>query len=107
MDYEVVKRDMQEKAESWYGELEPTCGWNARFWEQRALLASDQNQEAVAYSYAKKAVTLHGRDSFPHTTLGKVCVKIGVSRGDEVGVDRFWEGVKAGNVPDPSTRKWA
>lgn len=95
MDWETVKRDMRDKAEEWYASLEPTYGWNARFWEQRALLASDRDQESMAYSYAKTAVTIHGTDPFPHTTLGKICIKIGLARNDAVGVDRFWEGVRA------------
>lgn len=95
MDWETVKRDMRDKAEEWYASLEPAYGWNARFWEQRALLASDRNQELMAYSYAKTAVTIHGTDPFPHTTLGKICIKIGLARNDAVGVDRFWEGVRA------------
>jgi hypothetical protein len=94
MDWETVKRDMRDKAEAWYSALEAAYGWNARFWEQRALLASDLNQEPMAYSYAKKAVTLHGGDPFPHTTLGKICIKIGLARKDAVGVERFWEGVR-------------
>lgn len=95
MDWETVKIDMRDNAESWYSSLEDLYGWNARFWEQRALLASDRNQESMAYSYAKRAVTLHGTDPFPHTTLGKVCIKIGLARTDAVGVSRFWEGVGA------------
>ncbi|WP_411728501.1 hypothetical protein [Methyloglobulus sp.] len=95
MDWENVKRDFRNESEKWYEELEPVYSWNARFWEQRALLASDRNDESKAYSYAKKAIGVHGQDSFPWTTLGKICVKIGVNRMDQVGVDRFWEGVNA------------
>ncbi|WP_350446240.1 hypothetical protein ABS648_16700 [Pseudomonas solani] len=94
MDHEVIKSDFGKLADQWYSELEKIFGWNARFWEQRALLASDENRDSEAYSYAKKAVSILERDSFPHTTLGKVCVKIGIARKDEVGVDRFWEGVE-------------
>lgn len=54
MDFEVVNHDLSDKAESWYGDLERYCGWNARFWEQRALLASEKNNDPVAYSYAKR-----------------------------------------------------
>lgn len=95
MDWENVKRDLGSDSERWYDDLEQVCGWNARFWEQRALLASDKKDALLAYSYAKKAIQLHGRDSFPWTTLGKICVKIGVGRMDQVGVARFWEGVEA------------
>lgn len=95
MDWETVKHDLREQSGSWYANLEAVCGWNARFWEQRALLASDQNDELRAFSYAKKAIDLHGRDAFPYTTLGKVCMKIAVTRTDTVAVERFWEGVQA------------
>lgn len=95
MDHESICRDVGGigEAEKWYSELESSFGWNARFWEQRALLWSDSGQHDKAYSYAKKAVSILERDSFPHTTLGKICVKIGVTRKDDVGVMRFWEGV--------------
>ena len=95
MDWETVRHDLRDQAGNWYAALEPVCGWNARFWEQRALLASDQNDELRAFSYAKKAIDLHGRDAFPYTTLGKVCMKIAVTRTDSVAVERFWEGVQA------------
>lgn len=93
MDHDTIEKDMGASADGWYFSLESACGWNARFWEQRALLASNKNQEILSYSYAKKAVALLEHDPFPHTTLGKVCVKIGIDRKDSVGVERFWEGV--------------
>lgn len=93
MDHETIQKDLGADADSWYANLENSCGWNARYWEQRALLASNNDQEGLAYSYAKKAVSILEHDPFPHTTLGKVCVKIGVNRKDSVGVQRFWEGV--------------
>lgn len=93
MDAETVRRDLGATAENWYARLERAYGWNARFWEQRGLLASDEGRDLMAYSYAKKAVAIHGRDAFAHTTLGKVCLKLAVKDGDQVSVDRFWEGV--------------
>lgn len=93
MDAETVRRDLGTFAESWYARLEQAYGWNARFWEQRGLLASDEGRDLVAYSYAKKAVTIHSRDAFAHTTLGKVCLKLAVKHEDHISVDRFWEGV--------------
>ena len=95
MDWEHVEQDLGADSEKWFGELEPVFGWNARFWEQRALLASNTKNELLAYSYARKAIERHEQNSFPWTTLGKVCVKIGVEREDQVGVERFWEGVEA------------
>lgn len=94
MDHTIIERDMGSRGDDWYASLESTCGWNARFWEQRALLASHNSNEPHAYSYAKKAVSILEHDSFPHTTLGKICIKIGISRQDRVGVERFWEGVE-------------
>lgn len=93
MDHDTIEKDIGPSADAWYSSLESVCGWNARFWEQRALLASNKSQEILAYSYAKKAVALLEHDPFPHTTLGKICVRIGIDRKDSVGVERFWEGV--------------
>lgn len=93
MAWETVRADVGDNAETWYSALESAYGWNARFWEQRALLASETGHDPKAYSYAKKAVAIHGKDPFPHTTLGKICLKIAVARDDQVGIDRFWEGV--------------
>ncbi len=93
MGAEAVQRDFGVSAESWYARLELAYGWNARFWEQRGLLASDEGRDLMAYSYAKKAVAIHGRDAFAHTTLGKVCLKLAIKQEDSVAVERFWEGV--------------
>lgn len=93
MDSDNVRRDLGNVAEPWYARLENSFGWNARFWEQRALLASEEDRDLMAYSYAKKAVNIHGRDSFVHTTLGKVCLKLAMKLEDQVAVDRFWEGI--------------
>ena len=93
MDWEAVRQDVGNQAEQWYSKLETSYGWNARFWEQRALLASEEGRDMMAHSYAKKAVVIHGQDPFAHTTLGKVCLRMAVRQDDRVGVDRFWEGV--------------
>ena len=110
MDWEHVKKDLGHDAEKWFSELEPTCGWNSRFWEQRALLASDQRDEVLAYSYAKKAIAVHNRDPFPYTTLGKVCLKIATTRGDSIAIERYWEGVGAlaesRNISAMSHQEW-
>jgi hypothetical protein len=95
MDSETLKRDCGDRAEEWYRSLEEQYGWNARFWEQRSLLASAENRHTVAYSYAKKAVSLHEKDSFVWTTLGKVCIRVGLEKRDATGAARFWEGVEA------------
>lgn len=38
-------------------------------------------------------MALYGEDAFPHTTLGKICLKISIKRNDSIGVERFWEGI--------------
>jgi SIR2-like domain len=94
MDWEVVREDFGKDANRWYGELEGAMGWNSRFWEQRALLLTYEGVHTTAYSYAKKAAKLHAKDAFVWTTLGKVCVNLGVNQRDKIGVAKFWEGVQ-------------
>ena len=43
MDFDgSVKRFIDDRAEAFYRELKPLCGWNARYWEQLALLKLDR-----------------------------------------------------------------
>lgn len=95
MDCDAVRRDLRERANSWYEELLPALGWNARYWEQRALLALKERRDDIAYSYAREALSKQPRDAFPHTTLGTVCLNIAIRRGGSVGLDRYWEGTRA------------
>ncbi len=94
MDCDVVAKDLPQAADRWFAELLPLMNWNSRYWEQRALLAARRDQDDTAYSYAKTAVSIQARDAFPHTTLGTICMQISVRRQDDVGIDRFWEGVR-------------
>lgn len=94
MDCDVVARDIPQSADRWYSDLLPLMSWNSRYWEQRALLAARREEDEMAYSFAKSAVEIQSRDAFPHTTLGTICMQISVRRADEVGIDRFWEGVR-------------
>lgn len=95
MDCDVIRRDLHGRANEWYEELLQQLGWNARYWEQRALLSLKEEMDDKAYSYAKEAVTRQPRDAFPHTTLGTVCLNIATRRHDQIGLDRFWEGVRS------------
>jgi hypothetical protein len=62
------------RAMDWYEALEPHFGWNARFWEQRALNAADAELFEPAYSWAQEAVSLV-RDSFTLNTVGTVLMR--------------------------------
>ena len=68
-------------------------------WLERQVLGAESSvgkhcwQGKLGLFLCKKAVSILMNDPFPHTTLGKVCVKIGIDRKDSVGVERFWEGV--------------
>ena len=94
MDCDVVANDLPQSADRWYADLLPLMSWNSRYWEQRALLAARREQDDTAYSFAKTAVSIQSQDAFPHTTLGTICMQISVRRTDDVGVERFWEGVR-------------
>lgn len=94
MDCAVVRDDTQERAEEWYGGLLPQLGWNCRYWEQRALLASNSGQDETAYSYARKAVSIQPGEAYGHNTLGTICMRISAKRTDDTGIERYWEAVK-------------
>jgi len=73
--------------DDWYQGLVNEFGWNARYWEQRALAS---RQLGRAFSFAKRAVGLL-RDSYSLNTLGTVLMRRAVA--DEVSLDdrkRYW-----------------
>lgn len=74
LDADVVSRWVKDKAPSWYAELFNQYGWNARYWEQRALAHLHLNDESAARSYAERAVDILG-DPFTRTTLGHVILR--------------------------------
>jgi hypothetical protein len=59
-----------ESAEKFYNVIQSRWQWNSRYWEQRALLAAD-NDLHRAIQYARHAVA-NERHPFPLTTLGKI-----------------------------------
>jgi hypothetical protein len=63
-----------ESALSWYERLEDEYAWNARFWEQRALLASGAGKHEKAQSWATTAVSKL-RDSYSLNTVGVVLMR--------------------------------
>lgn len=67
-----------QEALVWYANLEEDYAWNARFWEQRALLASRSGSHEMALSWAVKAVSKL-RDSFSLNTVGVVAMRRAVA----------------------------
>jgi tetratricopeptide (TPR) repeat protein len=65
----------KSKARDWYHENALFWDWNARFWEQRALLEIKIGNYPQAYSYAEHAVKIY-KDSFSLNTLGSILMKM-------------------------------
>lgn len=89
MAYRIARSVMDEKfvlsihvdkqsALDWYAALERDYDWNARFWEQRALLASGAGRHEKALSWALTAVA-KWRDSFSLNTVGVVSMRRALS----------------------------
>lgn len=58
----------------WYEGVSKDYAWNARFWEQRALAATEVGMYEPAYSWAKEAVNAH-RDAYTLNTVGTVLMR--------------------------------
>jgi hypothetical protein len=78
----------QENVERWYEQQVALHDWNARFWEQRALAASERSSWDRAESYAERAVEIHP-DPFTLNTLGVVLLRKALSF--DVGSPVMWE----------------
>ena len=80
MDYDNnVKRFIDEYAEEFYAALKPLCGWNARYWEQMALLKLDRYFASLSDTFLLEESIQHARSAisaevhpFSLTTLSKV-----------------------------------
>jgi hypothetical protein len=68
----------EQEALDWYTPLDRDYEWNARFWEQRALLASRAGRHEKALSWALTAVAKL-RDSFSLNTVGVVSMRRAVA----------------------------
>ena len=77
-----------ENVEAWYEQQAPLHDWNARFWEQRGLAASERGSWERAESYAERAVRAHP-DPFTLNTLGVILLRKALSF--EVGSPATWE----------------
>jgi hypothetical protein len=86
--YRIVRRLMDEelihdwvgtlRSRAWYEELVTYYEWNARFWEQRALLESRLGHFPRARSYAEEAVRIQ-KHPFTLNTLGSILTRMSIS----------------------------
>lgn len=77
MSHETVLRIVNhdnELAYSFYKKLETKYAWNARFWEQRSLLAANNLNFGDAYYWAQESVACH-EDDFTLNTLGLILLR--------------------------------
>ena len=87
----VVTWFSRSRVDEWYEELRDLYGWNARYWEQRALTEAESTNPAFekAESWARRAIGEH-RDSYSLNTLAKVLFKRSLASG-QVEVQLFDE----------------
>lgn len=79
----------------WYESIKEHYDWNARYWDQRALLESGERNHEAAFSYAKKAVNLNGH-SFSLTTLGTVLLRAAADERTKLSEDERFEAYEDG-----------
>ena len=104
--YKIVRRLMDQelisdwigrgKAREWYEAIEQLYKWNARFWEQRALLEANLGHFPVARSFAEEAIKIKN-DTFTLNTLGTILTRMALefyAPDSKEAHDIFWEGLK-------------
>ena len=87
----------EDKACELYANIAEIYGWNARYWEQRALAEARKGKFPSARSFAAHAVSLR-QDTLTYNTLGAILTEMAISypsldRTD--AADLFWEGIDA------------
>jgi len=85
------------RVEEWYDEQAEHHDWNARFWEQRALAATQSRAWDRAESYAERAVSILA-DPFTLNTLGTTLLRKAVAEtapGSDVREDYYRRAVSA------------
>lgn len=93
MRYNFIKNwvGRGQRAEAWYEELREEHGWNARYWEQRALAVADTTDATAfdrAENHAVRAVNILG-DHRTLNTLGTVRMKKALAAYN-AGHDEVW-----------------
>jgi hypothetical protein len=80
LDWELLGRWLgRDRMLHWYAAIQDLYDWNARYWEQRALAASNLNLHERAVSWAQRAIAEH-RDAFALNTLATVILRRGLER---------------------------
>lgn len=105
LHYRIVRLLMDEgfvcdllgarRARDWYADLEQFYEWNARYWEQRALVEVRNFNFPRARSYAEQALQIH-RHPFTMNTLGSILTLMAIEHfipGSAEAREIFWEGV--------------
>lgn len=91
MRFRVARRFLPDSdLDEWYETFRRDYGWNARYWEQRALAMSEiRNHKRLdkAESFASKAVDIHA-DGFTLNTLGVVLFRRAVAFGEDMQASR-------------------
>lgn len=82
LDYRMARRWAGRSLLNWYADLEASNGWNARYWEQRAIAhfnsTTRENPDgdlSSARAFAENAVARLPRDAYVLTTLGNVILR--------------------------------
>lgn len=104
--YRIVRRLMDEQlvydwlgtktSREWYEALAVNYKWNARYWEQRALLEARLGQFPRARSYAEEAVRKQ-KHPFTLNTLGSILTRMAIDYhlpGSKESYEMFVEGLK-------------
>ena len=95
----VMKVSAPADMDNWYEALQESYGWNARYWEQRALAIStdsaamrDFRNLGKAYSFAERAISQYP-DAMSHNTLGTVLMRRAVDElveGERSVANEYW-----------------
>ena len=113
MDYDNnVKRFIDDRAEEYYKALKSSCGWNARYWEQLALLKLDRFFASPTDTFLLDESIQHARSAisaelhpFSLTTLAKVLFQ--AMEANKANRDQFFtEAWKSITEADDRESKW-
>jgi len=79
------------RLEAFYSEIEDAYAWNSRYWEQRALAASQNREHNSAKEFVRKALDAH-RDGFSLNTCAAVHLKALWASGADASraEDEYW-----------------
>jgi len=69
----IVVPRFRKRAEEWYASLQSLCGWNSRYWEQRASSAMRSGDRKRARDFAATGVGIE-RHWQPLTTYARVLI---------------------------------